>query len=323
MVIANGQVASGTTVQYSSTCKVNNCHVGQYMDVEKGLCLTCPKGHVSEAGSISLESCVSCIADGLEPVGSFSKDCKISLKAYPALNTGKSWRILLPAEQSVTGYSADVDELEFYGSDDCSANSKISTTGGIAFSSGYYDNNWRSELAFNAWWRWGGRTDSRNLLYLGITFNRTVTVKCIKYIQPDLMVNELRIQAKPENQENWNNVLIVRSIPNKTNVIPIIAVPTNAPTQAPTIIPTVTPKVNTPTFTPSFRSVTAAPILVTGSANTCTNPDNVCRAGFFRLFQSGQKMHRTFLGRCQERCSSFTLFRRIIGLFGWKCGACP
>lgn len=314
LVVADGQVVSGTTVQYSSMCKVNTCHVGQYMDVDIGTCMTCPTGHVSVAGSVSLDSCISCIADGLEPVGPFSKDCKISLKAYPSLNTGKSWRILLPADQSVSGYSADVDELEFYSSDDCNPQSKISTAGGIAFSSGYYDNNWRPELAFNGWWRWGGRTDNRNLLYLGITFNRTVTVKCIKYIQPALMVNELRIQAKSENEENWNNVLIVRSIPNMTNVFPIIAVPTNAPTLIPT---------PAPTLSPSIRSVTTAPIFITSGEISCSNPENVCRAGLFRFFQSGQTMHRTFLGRCRERCSTFTLFRGFMSLFGWKCGACP
>ena len=314
MVVADGPVTSGTTLQYSSTCKVNTCHVGQYLDVDKGICLSCPEGHVSVAGSVDLDSCISCVADGLEPVGILSKDCKISLKAYPSLNTGKSWRILLPATQSVTGYSADVEELEFYSADDCSAQSKISTAGGIAFSSGYYNNDWRSELAFDAWWMWGGRTDNRNLLYLGITFNRTVTVKCIKYIQPNLMVKELRIQAKPENQKNWNNVLIVRSIPNKTNVIPIIAVPTNAPTMIPT---------TAPTLNPSLGSITTAPIFITIGETTCTNPENVCRAGLFRLFRSGQSMHRTLLGRCQERCSTLSLFRGFMGLFGWKCGACP
>lgn len=311
------------------------------MDVEKGICLSCPRGHVSITGSVALNSCISCIADGLEPVGVFSKDCKISLNAYPSLNTAKSWRIFLPAEQSVTGYSAGVEELEFYSSDDCSAQSKISTAGGIAFSSGYYDNNnnWRPELAFNAGGgNWGGRPDSRNLLYLGITFNRTVTVKCIKYIQPTLMVKELRIQAKPENQENWNNVLIVRSIPNTTNIIPIIAVPTNAPNLIPTTAPTLTKVVPTnvfptnappmipvtaPVSTPSVGSVTTAPIFITVGETACSNSENVCRGGIFRLFQSGQTMHRTFLGRCQERCSTFTLFRGFMGLFGWKCGACP
>ena len=309
LIIADGPVTSGTIVQYSSSCHVSACHAGQYMEVDPGVCKNCPSGHVSVPGSVAVDSCRSCVADGLEPVGVLAKDCRLSLRANPAGNTGRSWRILLPAVQSYSGYSADVDELEFYDAEDCRASSQISTAGGMAFSSGYYDENWRSELAFGGkWWRWGGRPDDRDLLYLGITFNRTVTVRCIKYIQPDLMVKELRIQAKPENEANWNNVLIVRSLPNLTNVIPIVVVPTSAPTLAPTTVPS----------SPSLPTTTT-------EETTCQSPENACRAGFVRFWAaSGQMMHRTtLLGRCVEQCSTtWTFLQGFRSIFGWKCGSC-
>jgi hypothetical protein len=322
LVVADGVVGSGTTIRFSSKCNVTKCHAGQYMDDVNGICMNCPEGSVSVAGSVSLSECISCRADGLEPLGAKSKDCKISLSADPALNTGNSWRVVIPKDHSVNKWAVDIDELEFYSADDCSAQSKISTAGGVAFSSGYAGPGWEPAKAFNAAWRWGGRLDFRDLFYLGITLNRTVSVNCIIYKQPSIMVNEIRVQAKGENENIWKNVWISRYLPNTTNVIPFVTVPTRAPTTMPTLTPTVEPS-KAPTIAP--QPLTSTPVLVPVSTNddVCSKPENSCSTGLFRFFKSGQTMHRNFLGICTERCSAFSVFRGFISLFGWKCGPCP
>ena len=326
LIIADDRIASDATVRFSASCKVATCHAGQYMDGSTGACINCPQGFVSVAGSVGSESCLSCLVDGLEPVGSKSKDCKVSSNAYPALNTGNSWRVVIPKEHTFAS-TVSIEELEFYASEDCSAESKISTAGGIPFSS--HPTISEAAKAFNnVVGRWGGRMDSRDLFYLGITLNRTVTVNCIIYRQPSLQTKELRIQAKDIGEENWKNVWIARYIPDGNQIIPFIVVPTSAPTIAPTVPQTKQPisipnnfPINSPIAVPS--TTTTEPPSITTEEEICSSEENVCRGGLFRLFQNGETMHRTFLGGCNERCSTAGLFRGFMRIFGWKCGPCP
>ena len=326
LIVADDKVDTNSVVRFSASCKVDTCHAGQYLE-ESGICTNCPLGFVSAAGSVSLSSCLSCLVDGLEPLGTKSKDCKVSEKANPMLNSGNSWRIIIPKELTFAN-TVSVDELEFYESVDCNAASKISTVGGNAFSSNA--NSLEAANAFNnKSGRWGGQPDTRDLFFLGITLNRTVSVNCIIYKQNSLQAKELRVQAKNTGDVNWKNVWISRNIPDLTAVIPFLVVPTNAPTVAPTVVQTPLP-IFTPnkspllTGTPS-TSTTNSPMLgpTITSEEICSSAENVCRGGIFRLFQNGETMHRTFLGRCSERCSTVTLFRGFMSIFGWKCGPCP
>jgi hypothetical protein len=175
--------------------------------------------------------------------------------------------------------------------------------------------------AFNVSGIWRGRVDTRNLFYLGMDFNKTVTVSCIIYRQPSIMAKEIRIQTK-SNGEAWKNVWIQKFLQN-TTVIPFAFAPTNAPTNVPTKKPSVAPlPAPFPLATPSTSlSPILSPLSTTG--NTCNRPENVCRGGLFRLFKTGQLMHRSVLGICFERCSSFLVFRGLFGFLGWKCGGCP
>jgi hypothetical protein len=339
LVIAEGVVQPGTVVTFSSSCIVRNCHAGQYLS-SSGVCIFCPVGSVSVAGSVGLENCVPCLDDGLEPVGAISKDCKVSKFADPTQNTGSLWRILAPMAHTVAGWYMNVDELEFYSADDCSFTSRISTTGGIPFDSGNAGSGWGPEKAFNASWSWGGRRDSRDLFYLGIDFRREVSVSCIVYKQPRVLVKELRIQAKSPGLP-WKNVWIQRSFQN-TTVIPFVLSPTKAPTAFPTVSPVATPftspfsspfssppvspfssPFSSPTVSP-FSSPAVSPIFspTTTSESVCDTPENVCRGGFFSFFSSGQTMHRTILGSCSEQCNSFPFFRGLLTLLGWRCGGC-
>lgn len=325
LIVADDQTPVDTIVRYTASCKFDTCHAGQYLDETTGVCINCPLGFVSAAGSVSADSCLSCLVDGLEPLGPKSKDCKVSATADPALNTGNSWRIIIPKEHTYAN-TVSIEEIELYALDDCSAASKISTTGGIAFSS--HPSSLEAEKAFNnVVGRWGGRMDSRDLFYLGITLNRTVTVNCIIYKQPSLQTKELRVQAKVTGEENWKNVWIARYIPDITAVIPFVVVPTSAPTFVPTVTQTLEP-IRTPNKSPQpmpSTSTTNSPILGPTITNEeiCSSAENVCRGGLFRFFQNGETMHRTFLGRCSERCSTATLFRGFMSIFGWKCGTCP
>jgi hypothetical protein len=319
LVIAEGVVQPGTTVTFSSSCDVINCHAGQYLN-SSGVCKFCPVGSVSVAGSVGLESCVSCLDDGLEPLGVISKDCKVSKIADPTQNTGSLWRILAPMAHTVTGWSLDVEELEFYSADDCRSTSRISTTGGIPFDSGNAGNGWGPEKAFNASWSWGGRRDSRDLFYLGIDFKREVSVSCIIYKQSSVMVKELRIQAKSPGQA-WKNVWIQRSF-QSTTVIPFVFSPTKAPTAYPTVLPVSSPLAS-PASSP-LSSPALSPILspTTTSQGSCDTPENECSGGLLSFFSSGQTMHRTIFGSCSEQCNSFPIFRGLLTLFGWRCGSC-
>ena len=318
LIVADEQVSSGAIIRYSASCNVKTCHAGQYRNESDGVCVNCPAGFVSAAGSLSANDCLSCLIDGLEPVGSKSKDCIVSSNAYPAMNTGDSWRIIIHKDHTFSG-SVNIQELEFYSLDDCSLESKISTAGGFAFSSN--TNAAEAPKAFNAPGRWFGKSDPRDLFYLGIKLNRTVTVKCIIYRQESLQTRELRVQTKVSGEDNWKNVWIARNIPDINTTIPFVVVPTNAPTIAPT--PTAAP-IGPPTVAP-IRTPNLSPMSMPSpiGSQECTSAEDVCRGGLFRFFQDGTTMHRTFLGRCTERCSTTTLFRGFMTIFGWKCGQCP
>jgi hypothetical protein len=337
LVIADDQVPLGTQIQYSSTCTTGTCLPGQYLDQGIGVCLDCPEGTVSAAGSDSLSSCTSCLVDGLEPVGKRSKDCKVSSSAKPAMNNGTSWRFLVPKEHTVSE-SVTVSDIELYSSDDCSSSTRINTTGGIAFSTNSTTATTTSAQAAVAFdgknatssSRLAGKFDSRDLFFVGITLNRAVTVSCIVYKQQTLMIKELRVQAKLETEESWRNVWIARYIPNVTNVIPFGVVPTRAPTAMPTMpsrtnAPTKSPVINAPMISPVLTSPTrTSPGTPTETVDdVCSSPENICRAGLFRFFKRGETMHRKLLGICTERCSTFTIFRGFLSLLGWKCGQCP
>jgi hypothetical protein len=288
------------------------------------VCVDCPAGSVSVEASVGPESCVSCLEDGLEPVGPKSKDCVVSRNADPTRKTGSLWRIIVPLAHTAPGtFYLDVTELEFYSLEDCSNSSRISTKGGFPFDSANYGDG--PEKAFNMSGLWRGKMDSRNLFYLGMDFKKSVTVSCIIYRQPSIMANEIRVQTK-SNGEAWKNVWIQKFLQN-TTVIPFAFPPTKAPTKAPTNAPTKKPSVAPlpapfPLATPSTAlSPILSPLSTTG--NTCNRPENVCRGGLLRLFKSGQLMHRSVLGICFERCSSFLVFRGLFGFLGWKCGGCP
>jgi hypothetical protein len=323
LVVADKNVASSTLVRLSSMCDVLNCHAGQFMS-SSSVCVDCPAGSVSVEASVGPESCVSCLEDGLEPVGPKSKDCVVSRNADPTSNTGSLWRIIVPLAHTASG-SIEVTELEFYSLEDCSNSSRISTKGGIPFSSGSSSTSGPEKAFNNVNGLWRGKMDSRNLFYLGMDFNKTVTVSCIIYRQPSIMAKEIRVQTK-YNGEVWKNVWIQKFLQN-TTIIPFAFAPTSAPTKAPTNAPTKKPSVAPlrapfPLATPSTSlSPFLSPVSTTG--NTCNRPENVCRGGLLRLFKSGQLMHRSVLGICFERCSSFLVFRGLFGFLGWKCGGCP
>lgn len=326
LIIADDRIATDTRIRFSASCNVATCHAGQYMDASTGVCINCPQGFVSAAASVASDSCVSCLVDGFDPVGSKSKDCKVSATANPSLNIGNSWRVIIPKEHAILNSqnTLNIEELEFYASEDCNPESKISTAGGIAFSS--HTNAGEAAKAFNnVAGRWAGKMDSRELFYLGITLNRTVTVNCIIYKQLSLQTKELRVQAKNVGEENWKNVWISRYIPDVTQVIPFTVIPTNVPTLSPTITQTEQPirmPINSPISMPSTATTTDSPTAATDE-EICSSAENVCRGGLFRFFRNGKTMHRTFLGRCSERCSTTILSRGLVSIFGWKCGPCP
>ena len=256
LIVADNLVDPNTKIRFTALCNVDTCHTGQYLDTATGTCMNCPQGFVSSAGSVSFDSCSSCLVDGFEPLGPKSKDCKVSSSANPAVNTFNSWRIIVPKEHTFANL-LNILELEFYAADDCRLASKISLSGGEAFSSNPVMSD--AAKAFNNDAIWRGIMDYRDLFYLGITLNRTVTVKCIIYKQQSLMVKELRVQAKNKGEENWKNVWISRNIPNFTTVIPFVVVSTKAPMFAPTITQTLEP-IRTPNTLPISMPSMNAPI---------------------------------------------------------------
>jgi len=136
----------------------------------------------------------------------------------PSIESSKGWRIWTPASKTSSGWAWDINVLEFYENENCQGN-RIDPSG-TAISSGYANEDWRPEGAFDGF-AWGGRADDDGNFWLGMMFSSDVTVRCIKMVQyGNKPANEMTIQAY--DGVAWKNVYTAHNLlpPGDVNIVP-------------------------------------------------------------------------------------------------------
>jgi hypothetical protein len=136
---------------------------------------------------------------------------------------------------------------------------------------------------------WGGRVDKDQAFWLGMIFESSESVKCVKVTSKRNHVYELRIQAYNENSNEWENAWIQKSLDVQngvvTNTIKLnyvgnpnlnptstpsinLALPTKQPTLKPTSKPTSKPSISTvaPATLQPTKSITSSPTKLPTSA---------------------------------------------------------
>ncbi len=268
----------GSSSVLSYSCEANSeCLANHFLS--NGSCSKCPRNSFAEVGSTSISNCKKC-PDGTYLSHPLSSNCALS-ETFHEVQQAKGWRIWAPAAHSTSGWAWAVTNLSFYSDVDCKYFNKISPSGKPIDSAnaGEYYYGAANAFGFGASDTWGGRVDQDQAFWLGMIFDTSKSVKCIKVTSKRNHVYELRIQAYNENSNEWENAWIQKSLDVSngivTNTIKInyVSNPNLNPTSTPSInialqtskptmsnIPAVTlqpTKSNTPSPT---KSPTAAPI---------------------------------------------------------------
>jgi Hint module len=249
------------SISYKSTCTLGNCTRNQYLDSAQGQCLECPIGFVSPVNSTSINNCTSFASDGLAIEHPRTDKIVLSREYFPGMGVAKEWR-LFTFSSLVTpkGWSNwNVDYMSFYTSIDCTPESKINTTNGIAFSSGFYDNNtyWGPSKAFDDGKSiWLGKRSINGYYWIGMNFTTEVSIKCVQFFQDNsTTASELRLQAKPTGKTNWVNIWVANNLLAGNNTFSVLSSPTPAPIVVP-IAPVPSP-VRAPVPSPSRHCFSA------------------------------------------------------------------
>lgn len=139
----------------------------------------------------------------------------------------------------MSGWKWDVTDLRFYDGYDCDNESSFidpatGTTpiesGSAAGSPGAY---WSASYMFYNGGIWGGRSDDGDDFYVGLEFEESKDVKCIKLNQPSLEAAEVRVQVKDAVDDMWSNAWIVSGLSSEDSIVIECLAPTSAPTPSP------------------------------------------------------------------------------------------
>jgi len=214
-------LSSGSELSLSLSCSVNNCRAGEYMDLD-GHCYECPGQMVSDIGSTSIDECKLCPDGSVKSLT--SSHCVIS-EEYKYISSSKRWRVWAPEFHTVSGWSWDVERLEFYGDEDCEG-SIINHNEGQMIDSGNAGAGWGPSNAFSSdGGAWGGRFDDYGTIWIGLEFTSEQTVACVAVKNSGdggKGVTEIRVQAYIEKKSKWKNVMIKKNMDTSAGAVNII-----------------------------------------------------------------------------------------------------
>lgn len=286
----------GSSSVLSYSCEANSECLANHFLSSNGSCSKCPENSFAEVGSTSISNCKKC-PDGTYLSHPLLPNCAIS-ETFHEVQQAKGWRIWAPAAHSTSGWAWAVTHLSFYTDIDCKYLISPSGKPIDSANAGEYYYGAANAFGLGASDTWGGRVDNDDAFWLGMIFDTSKSVKCVKETSNRNHVYELRIQAYNENNNEWENAWIQKSLDVSngmaTNIIKInyvgnpnlnptstpsinIALPTSKPTTPKLPVATLQPtKSNTssPTKSPTFAPIT----LPTASPTSAPTNSKILRA---------------------------------------------
>jgi len=271
------------TVEVS--CSFSQCLWNSYLS--NGVCAQCPSNQISLQGSTSLSDCEPC-PGGTYLENPLSAACTIS-EDYQEITSSKGWRLWAHESHTVSGWAWDVEQLEFYSSDDCSG-SKVASDG-TPLDSGNAGSGWGPDRAFNNG-PWGGREDEFNHFYIGMMFNSAKLVRCIKFTNfGDKPAIEVRVQAYNDIDKVWENAYIKKDLDLNTGATNVIPLDYGVPTEAPVAV------------TPAPTKSSSSPSVTTSKAPTKAPGTTTCVDSPLDMKFNAKKRSCAWVGKKQQtRC---------------------
>jgi len=245
-VLIEGTSGLNGKTQVTANCEVNECQYEQKLT--GGQCVPCKSG---ESG------CKTCPA-GLE----FLISTCVLQNTFKEIERSTQWRIWAPDFHTMRGWVWDVSDLKFYSDIECTGNY---FNNGTPIDSGNAGGGWSAANAFdnNIFSRWGGRSDEDDLFWLGMSFQDSILVKCVSFLDHENNgVTQLRVQAWESSINSWQNVQIARNLQaGQRTIIPLEYTPTSSPSVARTLAPTGAPTfpTSTPTIPPTLPTLAPTP----------------------------------------------------------------
>jgi hypothetical protein len=157
------------------------------------------------------------------------KECSI-VDEVQNITSSQGWRVWADSSHTTAGWAWDIKHIKFYSSPSCSG-TPIDNDG-TAFDSGNAGGGWGPQNAFQTSGTWGGRSDSNDHFYVGMTFNSPKEVRCVEILTSGYKsATEVRIQAYNSTSDSWENAIIETDFDSSANAINIVTLSTRIATQ--------------------------------------------------------------------------------------------